>query len=106
MKPHSSTTSTYNLTFLMDGQLLSQTYTHKSDSTNNFQYNTSVLSLVKLAPVSHTFVMMAASTEVDSTLQFDYARYVYVNYIILNNLYYVPDPSYKLLLVHQYRLQT
>ncbi|KAJ4468752.1 hypothetical protein J3R30DRAFT_3553808 [Lentinula aciculospora] len=68
-------TSTYNLTFELDGQPLQQTFTHTSDSSNVFQFNVSVLSLENLALAPHNFVMLAASTVVNSTLQFDYAMY-------------------------------
>ncbi|KAE9398039.1 hypothetical protein BT96DRAFT_995222 [Gymnopus androsaceus JB14] len=74
--PNPTLTSTYNLTFILDDQLLSQTFTHESDLSNNSWYNVSVLSLNNLTPVSHTFAMMAASTMVNSTLKFDYARYL------------------------------
>lgn len=76
----------------MDGQLLPQTFRHESDLTNDYQYNTSVLSLNNLLPVLHMFEMVLNSTVVDSTLQFDYARYVYVKHVIRNH--------YCLLLTH------
>ncbi|KAJ3747856.1 hypothetical protein DFH05DRAFT_1393509 [Lentinula detonsa] len=68
-------TSTYNLTFELDGQPLGETFTHISDLTNVFQFNVSVLSLENLSLAPHIFTMMAASTTVNSTLQFDYAMY-------------------------------
>lgn len=68
-------TSTYDLTFELDGQPLEQTFTHESDLSNVFLFNTSVLSLENLTLAPHTFVMLAASTLVNSTLQFDYAMY-------------------------------
>ncbi|KAJ3913279.1 hypothetical protein F5877DRAFT_52646 [Lentinula edodes] len=68
-------TSTYNLTFELDGQPLEQTFTHESDSSNVFLFNTSVLSLENLTLAPHMFVMLAASTVVNSTLLFDYAMY-------------------------------
>ncbi|KAJ3882804.1 hypothetical protein F5051DRAFT_424650 [Lentinula edodes] len=68
-------TSTYNLTFSLDGQPLPQTFTHKSDLSNVYMYNTSVLSLEGLTSISHVFTMLAASTVVNSSLLFDYARY-------------------------------
>ncbi|KAE9394633.1 hypothetical protein BT96DRAFT_1022422 [Gymnopus androsaceus JB14] len=68
--------TTYNLTFNLDNQILSQTFEHESDHDNIFQYNFSVLSLSSLAPVHHTFTMLMATGENSSnTLQFDYARY-------------------------------
>ncbi|KAJ3770181.1 hypothetical protein FB446DRAFT_647406, partial [Lentinula raphanica] len=68
-------TSTYNLTFELDDQPLQQTFTHTSDTTNVFQFNVTVLSLSNLSLSSHVFTMLAASTFVNSTLQFDYAMY-------------------------------
>ncbi|KAJ3851140.1 hypothetical protein EV368DRAFT_43811 [Lentinula lateritia] len=66
--------STYNLTFSLDGQPLQQTFTHESDLSNVHMYNTSV-SLKGLMSISHVFTMLAASTFVDSSLLFVYARY-------------------------------
>ncbi|KAJ3742447.1 hypothetical protein DFH05DRAFT_214509 [Lentinula detonsa] len=68
-------TSVYNLTFNLDGQPLQQTFTHRTDLSNNFVYNASVLSLEGLTSTSHVFTMLAASTDVNSSLLFDYARY-------------------------------
>ncbi|GAW08717.1 hypothetical protein LENED_010795 [Lentinula edodes] len=48
-------TSTYNLTFSLDGQPLQQIFTHKSDLSNVYMYNTSVLSLEGLTSISHVF---------------------------------------------------
>ncbi|KAE9385627.1 hypothetical protein BT96DRAFT_840491, partial [Gymnopus androsaceus JB14] len=71
-----SITSTYNLTFSLDGQPLQQTFTHSSDRSNEYIYNVSVLSLTGLVQVPHTFTMEASSPTVNSTLLFDYARYM------------------------------
>ncbi|KAJ3967282.1 hypothetical protein EV361DRAFT_505491 [Lentinula raphanica] len=67
--------STYNLTFSLDGQPLPQTFSHRSDLSDNFTYNSSVLSLEGLSLTNHVFTMLAASTTVNSSLLFDYARY-------------------------------
>ncbi|KAJ4473068.1 hypothetical protein J3R30DRAFT_3296771, partial [Lentinula aciculospora] len=68
-------TSLYNLTFSLDGQSLQQSFTHRSDLSDNFIYNSSVLSLEGLASAPHSFTMLAASTVVNSSLLFAYARY-------------------------------
>ncbi|KIK70115.1 hypothetical protein GYMLUDRAFT_53221 [Collybiopsis luxurians FD-317 M1] len=68
-------TSTYNLTFSLDGQAVNKTFTHTSDQSNNFQFNTSVLLLSNLPQQAHMLTMLTDSTSVNSTLQFDYAIY-------------------------------
>ncbi|KAF5390135.1 hypothetical protein D9757_003782 [Collybiopsis confluens] len=69
-------TSTYNLTFTLDGLPIDTVYTHTSDLSTDYYYNTSVLRLDGLSQKSHTLTMSAASTVVNSTLQFDYATYM------------------------------
>ncbi|KAJ3749549.1 hypothetical protein DFH05DRAFT_1440412 [Lentinula detonsa] len=70
-------TSSYNLSFVLDGQPVGQIFTHKSDLSGDIRYNVSVLSLSNLAPVPHTFAMIGASTVDRLTIQFDYAKYTY-----------------------------
>ncbi|KAJ3881116.1 hypothetical protein F5051DRAFT_398016 [Lentinula edodes] len=72
-------TSTYNLSFALDGQPVGQSFTHKSDFSGVTQYNVSVLSLSNLSQVLHTFTMIGASTVDMLTIQFDYARYTFDN---------------------------
>ncbi|KAJ3868851.1 hypothetical protein EV359DRAFT_31348 [Lentinula novae-zelandiae] len=71
-------TSTYNLSFALDGQPVGQSFTHQSDFSGHTQYNVSVLSLSNLSQVLHTFTMIGASTVDRLTIQFDYARYTCV----------------------------
>ncbi|KAJ3780572.1 hypothetical protein GGU10DRAFT_300898 [Lentinula aff. detonsa] len=72
-------TSSYNLSFVLDGQPVGQIFTHKSDLSGDIRYNVSVLSLSNLAPVPHTFAMIGASTVDRLTIQFDYAKYTFDN---------------------------
>jgi hypothetical protein len=68
-------TSTYNLTFTLDNVALTQTFVHESDLSTDFQFNASVFYMDNLSQSTHTFTMLAASTVVNSTIQFDYAAY-------------------------------
>ncbi|KAJ4488762.1 hypothetical protein C8J55DRAFT_604034 [Lentinula edodes] len=72
-------TSTYNLSFVLDGQPVGKSFTHTSDFSGVTQYNVSVLSLSNLSQVLHTFTMIGASTVDRLTIQFDYARYTFDN---------------------------
>ncbi|KAJ3726801.1 hypothetical protein C8R42DRAFT_657707 [Lentinula raphanica] len=70
-------TSNYNLSFMLDGQLLPQTFIQINEFNLVNQYNVSVLSLSNLEPISHTFAMIAASTTDSLIVEFDYARYTF-----------------------------
>ncbi|KAJ3839271.1 hypothetical protein F5878DRAFT_561073 [Lentinula raphanica] len=70
-------TSNYNLSFMLDGQLIPQTFIQIEPGPLVAQYNVSVLSLSNLAPISHTFAMIAASTTDSLIVEFDYARYTF-----------------------------
>ncbi|KAE9385624.1 hypothetical protein BT96DRAFT_928707 [Gymnopus androsaceus JB14] len=70
----SAYTSAYNLTFVLDGQPIMQTFIYDGDSST-IQYNVSVLSLTNLAQTPHTFTMIAGSTKTNTIIEFDYAKY-------------------------------
>ncbi|KAF9063965.1 hypothetical protein BDP27DRAFT_1231236 [Rhodocollybia butyracea] len=70
--PGVSTNSFYNLSFVLDGQTLAQTFVHSSDLSGNIQYNAGVLSLSNLDPVAHTVSMIALQ---NSVFHFDFATY-------------------------------
>ncbi|KIK65536.1 hypothetical protein GYMLUDRAFT_70639 [Collybiopsis luxurians FD-317 M1] len=61
------TISSYFLTFVLDGQL--------SDQSGSFQFNVSVLSLNNMIQDHHELAMTAIQG-VNSTIMFDYARYI------------------------------
>ncbi|KAF9066055.1 hypothetical protein BDP27DRAFT_1228114 [Rhodocollybia butyracea] len=65
--------SNYNLRFTLDGQSQPE-FVHTSDGSGQFQYNFSVLSLSDLSNSQHAFEM-AAPTDTNSTILFDYATY-------------------------------
>ncbi|KIK63056.1 hypothetical protein GYMLUDRAFT_72288 [Collybiopsis luxurians FD-317 M1] len=69
------TISSYDLTFTLDGQSLSQTFVHQSDQSGNYLFNVSVLSLNGLVQGPHELAMTAPQS-INSTILFDYARYL------------------------------
>lgn len=67
-------TTTYDLQFTIDGDSFG-TFNHESDKSNMYIYQAQVFGVANLTNATHSFLMTAGSTTVNSTILFDYAVY-------------------------------